>query len=102
MTSLLQLGIAPEMLIHKIQRVTAVLFENLLAAGLTPNLKKGKSEILMDLRGPGSLAIRRDLLSQENLLCVDSRYGPFELNLVGAYKHLGTWLQVGAGIQKGH
>ncbi|CAK9070771.1 unnamed protein product [Durusdinium trenchii] len=77
---------APEMLIHKIQRVTAVLFENLLAAGLTPNLKKGKSEILMDLRGPGSLAIRRDLLSQENLLRVDSRYGPFELHLVGAYK----------------
>ena len=93
---------APEMLIHKITRVTAVLFENLLAAGLTPNLKKGKSEILIDLRGPGSLALRRDLLRQENVLRIDSRYGPFELHLVGAYKHLGTWLQVGAGIQKGH
>ena len=93
-------GSDPEHLVHKITRVTSILFEHLLAAGLTPNLKKGKSEILIDLRGQGSLAVKRRLLLQDNLLQVESRFGTFELHLVGSYRHLGTWLQVGAGIQK--
>ena len=91
---------SPIDLIQKVRKVTAVVFERLIAGGLMPNLQAGKSEILIDLRGPGSVQLRRQLLQVGNILSVPSAFGVFEVKLVGAYTHLGTWIQTGAGISK--
>lgn len=90
----------PVGLLTRCTQVTAMLFDRLLAAGLKPNLKPGKSEILIDLRGPGAPQCRRDLIFQNHQLQIPSRIEPFAISAVGAYRNLGTWLQVGGGIAR--
>ena len=91
---------SPIDLIQKVRKVTAVVFERLIAGGLMPNLQAGKSEVLIDLRGPGSVRLRRQLLQVGIFLSVPSAFGVFEVKLVGAYKHLGTWIQTGGEFPK--
>lgn len=60
----------------------------------------GKTELLLDLRGPGSLAIRRQITRDEYTTEIPSNHSEYKLRVVGAYKHLGTWLQTNGGFAR--
>ena len=89
-----------EGLLCKCEQIVAKLFDSLQNAGLRPNLKPGKSEILIDLRGKGALRCRRQLVFQGHQILIPSTVNPFQISVVGAYRHLGTWIQVGGGISR--
>ena len=88
----------PDELLPLIQDVSGELFDGLLRAGLKPNFCPGKTELLLDLRGPNSLKLRCEMCHKDHTLLVPSRFDDYQLRLVGSYKHLGTWIQIGAGI----
>ena len=77
-------------LLCKCEQIVARLFDCLQNAGLRPNLKSGKSEVLMDLRGKGALQCKRQLVFQDYKIVIPSPLNPFEVSVVGAYRHLGT------------
>ena len=59
--------------------------------GVSPNLSKGKSEILFAFRGPGSRAHRRKYFgpSQSGRMTIVTEQGVQEISVVGQYQHLG-------------
>ena len=67
----------------------AVAMEDYEALGLLQKASK-VSQIILD----------RLLVQNDHLLHVASRYGSLALHIVGAYRHLGTWLQAGGGVQQ--
>ena len=87
-------------LLQKCELIIACLFGCLQNAGLRPNLKPGKSEVLLDLRGKGALQCRRQLAFQDHKIAITTAVDPFSVSVVGAYRHLGTWIQVGGGIAR--
>ena len=87
-------------LLQKARRVSQTVLDRLMAAGLRPNMSRGKTELLLELRGAGSVQLRRQLANDAHILHLESPYASFALHVVGAYRHLGTWLQVGGGVQQ--
>ena len=73
---------------------------SLIIAGMSPNLGKSKTEILFDLRGPGSTPIRKHFAFNGYRLPTISKHMLSYVNIVGAYKHLGTWVQVNGKLNK--
>eukprot|EP00435_Cladocopium_sp_Y103_P034887 s759_g9.t1 len=59
--------------------------------GTTPNLDKGKSEILFAFRGPGSRALRQRYFGEEQAhsMPVMTERGVQSISIVGSYTHLG-------------
>ena len=49
-------------LLQKASKVSQIILDRLLAAGLKPNMARGKTELLLELRGPGSVQLRRQLV----------------------------------------
>ena len=90
----------PAGLVQKAKTITSVILDALTSAGLKPNLKSGKTELLLDLRGQGSQESRRQICLNDNVLEVSSDYEPYHINVVGSYRHLGTWIQVRGGLAK--
>lgn len=90
----------PDGLLQKAETITSMILDTLTSTGLKPNLKSGKSELLLDLRGSGSQECRRKLCLRDNVMDVPSDYEPYRVNVVGSYRHLGTWLQVRGGLAK--
>lgn len=91
---------AAEVLLEQAQQIASIVFDGFVAAGLKPNFKTGKTEILLDLRGPGSLPVRRELVHLDHIITIPSRFSGYAVRAVGAYKHLGSWIQVGSGIAR--
>ena len=59
--------------------------------GLRLNLSKGKTEILMQHRGPGSPELRRKIFTDDFAqIPVTNLDGPASIRMVSVYKHLGT------------
>ena len=73
--------------------VAGAIFDALFVAGLVPNLKKGKSELLVDIRGKHSVQVRKDLCASNYEIPTASSFVQDKLRVVGDYKHLGTWMQ---------
>ena len=88
----------PLSLIQATQATAGVLLDRLTIASMQPNLSHGKTEILMTLRGKGSMEHRRRLTRAGYVLPTTSSYMPEPLQLTGAYRHLGTWLQVDGAL----
>ena len=86
----------PEELLAMVRRISGLLFDRFALAGLQPNLQAGKTEVLLDMKGHGTIAQRRALLAQGNVMMTDSALVKEPLRVVPTYKHLGTWIQVGA------
>lgn len=72
----------------------------LAVAGLQPNLKPGKTEILVERRGEGSLQAKRDWMEANYKFSVASPLFDEPLRSVHCYKHLGTYVQQGAKLTK--
>lgn len=68
-----------------------VLLETCMHHGVTPNLQKGKTEILFSFRGKGSRALRQKYFSpqQGQKMAILTEYGNHYISVVGEYIHLG-------------
>ena len=72
--------------------IIATYIDRLATRGLLLNFGPGKSEVILMLRGPGSVALRRQLFSvEEPVIPVQTDFmGTFDIRLVLKYKHLGV------------
>ena len=70
---------------------TSLILDLLRSHAMTPNLSKGKTEILFKPRGRGSKECRRQLFGPNapGHLTAIVEYGPYQVNLVTQYLHLG-------------
>ena len=70
--------------------------------GLEPNTAKGKSEVLLQLRGPDSRSVKAQLFDcPQPVLSVPIEDGPVhEIRLVASYKHLGGLHYIGGKLLK--
>ena len=71
------------------------------AHGLTPNLGKGKTEMLITFRGRHSRSVQQAVFGDgQSSLCLEmGKWGTHELRLVTEYAHLGCALDRGATMQ---
>ena len=67
-------------------------FEECLDHGLTPNLKPGKTEMMLNMRGPGSKKIKAEIFNKNDpmLEVHECREGFQQIRLIATYKHLGS------------
>ena len=81
-----------QLLVNKLKYVGSVLFHHLDQAGMRVNFDAGKTEIVMDLRGAGATAIRKELYRHRPpVLEFSCNQQPSRFcRLVASYKHLGT------------
>ena len=88
---------SPGELITKAGITTSLLLETLTGFGMTPNLKKGKTEILFSLRGRGVRKAKQQLFGPNSAghLPVMSEAGTHFVSVVGQYQHLGGLLHHG-------
>ena len=78
-------------LLPRVRAVLKCIVDRCLSHALEPNLKAGKTEVLVALRGPGSVAERRLVYAdKEPYVEFESQYwGPTKVRLVQSYTHLG-------------
>ena len=85
----------------KLTQVTAgLLYDNLSTAGLQPNTSVGKSEVMISLRGSGSVQLRRRIVQEGYSLNTTSSFVLEPLRIVASYKHLGVWLLPDGSLKK--
>ena len=77
---------------HKTAHTTGILLDLCQKHGMTPNIQKGKTEILFSFRGKGSrsLRLRYHSASHGRTLPVVCEDGVFAISVVGDYLHLGA------------
>ena len=88
----------PEALVEMVKVIAGLVFDRLSSAGLQPNLGQGKTEVVLDVKGKGALPVRRSLHQAGYLIQTNSRFVEQRLRAVPAYKHLGSWIRIGAKI----
>ena len=76
----------------RIGHAASLLLEKCANFGMTPNLAKGKTEILVSFRGTGSRKLRLRYFggSASGSMPVVSQYGTASISVVGEYVHLGN------------
>ena len=77
---------------HRAGIAASVLLETCMAHGVTPNLDRGKTEVLFAFRGAGSKALRTKYFGQgsSTKFPVITEYGTHAVSIVGQYSHLGN------------
>lgn len=91
---------SPIDLLRLLPEVTTEVLHQLAVIGLQPNMKAGKTELLLDLRGKGSLRARQELAHQNYQFPLAMSLITEALRVVGMYRHLGTIIQLGGRTQK--
>ena len=81
-------------LLEALQIVIASFIDKLASRGLLLNFGRGKTEVMLLLRGPGSRQLRRDLFNcpDPKLTIETDTMGTVDIRLVVKYKHLGHTL----------
>ena len=79
---------------HKVAVTSSVLLDLCKVHGMTPNLSKGKTELMFSMRGRGKQAFRRCWFGPQapRLFAVLGETSSYQIPLVGAYRHLGGTL----------
>ena len=92
----------PAILITNLQIACRAVFNACLGYGLQPNFAKGKTEVLVALRGKGATALRRHWFTEQAcVLPIPDCYFPnCEVKLVARYRHLGGYVDT-KGTAKG-
>ena len=90
----------PIAMISVASEIASLVLHRLAVAGLQPNLKRGKTEILLDLRGKRAVKARRQLSELEYSLALSTPLISESLQVVFHYKHLGTILERGGGLAR--
>ena len=78
--------------VSRASTAASVLLETCTSHGVTPNLDRGKSEILFTLRGAGSRKLRLRYFGAEQgrQMPILTEYGLQHISIVGHYTHLGS------------
>ena len=86
---------SPGRVVQKIRRIAESVVDIAAGFGLTPNFKKGKTEILLAVRGKNSRAVKKAVFGQgqRHLTVITRKWGPKDIGLVNAYTHLGCVLE---------
>ena len=89
-----------EQMIERLRFVISRTFHHCLRHALIPNLKKGKTEVMLFIRGAGSRAIRSHFFNMEDpFLEVAAVPDDFSRVIISAgYKHLGSRIHLGRGL----
>ena len=90
----------PLVVVDKLIYITEMLVRDLLAFGMTPNLERGKTEVVADIRGKGSHVVKRKLFNEDKGhvdINTDLEDKP-KLRVVQKYKHLGGLIVHGGKI----
>lgn len=84
-------GNTPQGLVQKAGVVTSLLLETLESFGMTPNLKKGKTELLLSLRGRGVRKAKKQIFGPNSpgTLPIVCELETKSISVVGQYQHLG-------------
>ena len=84
-------------LVEAMRRISTVVFEECLRHGLVPNLKRGKTEILLMMKGEGSRAAKAQYFNgTDPKLVLEDLPEEFQnVSLVHTYRHLGTRIHIG-------
>ena len=90
--AVVQQGDTPLDLTQRISKTAGLLMDMLACFGMSPNMAKGKSEVLLQLRGCGSQRLKKALVQNDQKLQTVAQAAADEIALVGRYKHLGLWL----------
>ena len=79
-------------LLPKLRVIAATVIDTLAIYGMEVNCDRGKSELVLDIRGKGSHEVKRELYrhSQPCLDVMTRHSGRIFLHIVAKYKHLGT------------
>ena len=90
----------PSEVIRRIKTVTQRVFVRCSQHALIPNLSKGKTEILLRLRGKRSCQLRADYFNHElpSLEIEDVDEELCQVRLAAQYKHLGTLIHIKGGM----
>ena len=90
----------PEEMLERIRFITSRTFRHCLRHALIPNLKRGKTELLLFIRGAGSRALRGHIFNQPDpFLDIDNVPQEFSRVVVSlCYRHLGSRIQLGRSI----
>ena len=91
---------SPSQMIDRLRFVIARIFTHCLRHSMSPNLKKGKTEAMLFIRGPGSRSLRADFFNHEQpFLEIEGVPEDFGKVLVtSSYKHLGSRIHLGRGV----
>lgn len=81
-------------LLTNTQAVAGQLFDELVTAGMSPNLAAAKTEVMLTLCGTGSVAVRKQICFAGAMLETTSQWLRHRLRVVGSYRHLGVWITV--------
>ena len=78
-------------LIQQVKIATGLLLDTFRAHAMTPNLQRGKTEILIHPKGPGSHRVKKDLFGpcSSGKLSFLGEYGMYKVSVVTTYSHLG-------------
>ena len=81
----------PQAVINKATVATSLLLETFQEHAMTPNLKPGKTKLLVSLRGSGVRAWKTRLFGPQSShrLPIVTEHHTYELSVVGQYQHLG-------------
>ena len=92
---------SPDDVISSLQLVASCLHDSAASRGLTINYQAGKTEALIKLAGPGSKVTKHKVWHEHGgRLPVVTEHGVQSLQLVHSYKHLGSFMQDHAVVQK--
>eukprot|EP00435_Cladocopium_sp_Y103_P037245 s1928_g9.t2 len=80
-------------LLELVQLATAGMVRSARKRGLVVNFESGKSEVLLNLAGVGTRAVKESLAANGSKLDVVVDQRTYQLQSVFAYRHLGTWIQ---------
>ena len=91
----------PPRLLAKAARLAAIIINECRSHGLCPNLKKGKSAIMLPLRGAGSRKAAGEVFAgNSRTLAVTLKGGAcVQVHVEAAYVHLGTYLDKDGGFK---
>ncbi len=91
-----------ESLIQIMTTCTTLIFKQVLSHGMIPNLKEGKTELQLSLRGKGSRAARQRLFNTTHpTLSLPEAPKDFqEVRLTASYRHLGTQVHLSEQLMK--
>ena len=85
---------------HTIKRVVEAFHQAAAIRGLDVNFSKGKTEVLWNFIGKGSKALKERLHDAGQWLHWEAEGSSFSLRVSHAYKHLGSWMQIGGHHQR--
>ena len=89
-----------DVMLERLTYVTSRVFFHCVRHGLAPNLRRGKTEVLLFLRGPGSRNLREQYFNVEEpyLEIADAPPNLQKVAISASYKHLGSRIHLGKGI----